>query len=209
MVNVPLADGKAGLRVVLNARDDAGFIDNLGTGQKDANTVAVRGGRVLFTYAPSSDFDLTAIYLRQHSKQADGPGISPFDYSTGKGYVKNYETLDVKTAFPMAYDSTFDLGTVQANLNLGDFRLTSLTGRQTKSRSAREDFTRDFFDPTALNDKWTSDTTYQSTSTSQELRVTPVTPGRVNWLLGAFWMEADVKRDQLAFHEPRAALAGL
>ncbi|ANH69189.1 TonB-dependent receptor [Mitsuaria sp. 7] len=209
MANLPLADGKAGLRVVVNSREDPGFIDNLGTGRKDANTIRVSGGRVLFTYALTPDFDITAMYLRQRSKQADGPGISPFDYSTGAGYVKNYESLDVKTAFPMAYTSTFDLGTLQANLNLGDFRLTSLTGRQTKSRSAREDFTRDFFDPALLNDKWTSDTDYHSKSTSQELRVTPLTPGRVNWLVGAFWMDADIQRDQQVYEEPRGEVADL
>ncbi|WP_158080827.1 TonB-dependent receptor [Pelomonas sp. KK5] len=213
MVNIPIAmsTGKAGLRLVLNSRKDAGFIDNLGTGVKDANVIRVDGGRLLFTYALGDDFDATATYLRQHSKQADGPGISPFDYTTGTGYTKNPDQLklQVRTAVPMAYDSTFDLATVQANLKLGDFRLTSLTGRQTKSRGAREDFSRDFYDPSAPGDKWTSDTFYDSTSTSQEFRLAPVTPGRVNWLVGAFWMSADVKRDQLVYHEPRAAVADL
>jgi outer membrane receptor protein involved in Fe transport len=109
----------------------------------------------------------------------------------------------------MAYDSTFDLGTVQINWNLGGYRLTSLTGRQTKSRAAREDFTRDFYDPAFIGDQWTSDTTYESTSTSQEFRLAPAAAGAVNWLVGAFWMEADVKRDQKVFLEPRNALADL
>jgi outer membrane receptor protein involved in Fe transport len=209
MANLPLAGGRAGLRVVLNSREDAGFIDNLGTGKKDSNTVKVSGGRVVFTYAPSQAFDLTAIYLKQQSKQADGPGISPFDYRNGSGYVKYYDTLNVRTAFPMAYDSTFDLGTLQANVNLGGYRLTSLTGLQSKSRTAREDFTRDFFDPGFIGDKWTSDTTYRSTSKSEELRLAPVNAGRVNWLIGAFWMQADIKRDQQVYFEPRAALADL
>ncbi len=211
MLNIPIATttGKAGLRIVLNSRKDAGFIDNLGTGVKDANVIRVDGGRILFTYALNPDFDVTATYLRQHSKQADGPGISPFDYTTGTGYTKSYDTLQVKTAYPMAYDSTFDLATVQANLDLGDYRLTSLTGRQTKSRAAREDFSRDFYDPSTPGDKWTSDTFYDSSSTSQELRLAPVAPGRINWLVGAFWMSDDVKRDQLVYHEPRADIADL
>jgi len=209
MANLPLADGKAGLRVVINSRQDAGFINNLGTGVNNANSTRVDGGRVLFTYAPSKDFDLTATYLKQHSQQADGPGISPFDYRTGAGYVKYYDSLDVRTAYPMAYDSTFDMAAIQFNLNLGGYRLTSLTGRQTKSRTAKEDFTRDFFDPASIGDKWTSDTSYASTSTSQELRLAPVASGAVNWLLGAFWMEAEVQRDQKVYQEPRGALADL
>lgn len=205
MANLPLAQGKAGLRVVLNSRKDAGFIDNLGTGIQNANTNRVDGGRVLFTYKPSADFDLTAIYLSQQSQQADGAGISPFDYATGKGYVLAFDKLQVKTAVPQRYDSTFDLGTVQANLNLGGLRLTSLTGYQTKERIQRDDFSRDFYDPAYLGDKWTNDTDLHTRTLTQEFRVAPVTPGAVNWLVGAFWMDSSVRRDQKVFLEPRGA----
>lgn len=209
MANLPLADGKAGLRFVVNARKEAGFIDNLGTGVNDANTVHVDGGRAIFTYKPSDDFDVTATYLTQHSKQDDGPGISPFNYLTGEGYVKAYDQLTVRTAYPMRYDSKFDLATIQANWNIGGYRLTSLSGRQTKSRVAREDFTRDFYTPETLGEKWTSDGFLNSSAKSQELRLTPVSAGRVNWLAGAFWMNAEIQRDQLVYLEPRGAVADL
>jgi outer membrane receptor protein involved in Fe transport len=209
MANLPLADGKAGLRFVINSRKDPGFIDNLGTGVKDANVVRVNGGRAIFTYKPNEDFDVTATYLKQHSKQADGPGISPFNYLTGQGYVKAYEQLEVRTAYPMAYDSEFDLATVQANWNVGGYRLTSLSGRQTKSRTALEDFTRDFYTPETVGEKWTSDGVSKSTSKTQELRLAPVSAGRVNWVVGAFWMNADIQRDQQVYLEPRGAVADL
>jgi outer membrane receptor protein involved in Fe transport len=209
MVNLPLADGKAGLRFVINSRKDAGFIDNLGTGVKDANSVRVDGGRAIFTYKPNDDFDVTATYLSQHSKQADGPGISAFNYLTGQGYVKDYDELAVRTAFPMAYDSKFDMITVQANWNIGGYRLTSLSGHQTKSRVANEDFTRDFYTPETANEKWTSDIVSHSTSKSQELRLAPVKSERINWLVGGFWMEADIRRDQQIYLEPRGATPDL
>lgn len=209
MGNLPLADGKAGLRVVLNSRKDAGFIDNLGTGKNDANTIRVDGGRVIFTWAPSKDFDVTTTYLKQKSDQADGPGISPFNYLTGQGYVTNYEQLEVRTAFPMAYESSFAMAMAQVNWNLGDFRLTSISARQTKSRVAGEDFSRDFYDPAFAGDRWTSDTTSHSTSKTQELRLAPVTAGRVNWLVGAFWMNAHIQRDQQIYLEPRGSVADL
>ena len=209
MANLPLADGKAGLRFVINARKDAGFIDNLGTGVRDANSARVDGGRAIFTYKPNQDFDVTAIYLRQHSKQADGPGISPFSYLTGQGYTKDYDTLEVRTAYPMAYDSKFDLATVQANWNVGGYRLTSLSARQTKSRTAREDFTRDFYTPETASERWTSDGFLHSSAKTQELRLAPVSSGRVNWVVGGFWMDAEIQRDQKVFLEPRGALADL
>ncbi len=210
MANLPLADGKAGLRVVVNARKDPGFIDNLGTGVKDSNTNRVDGGRILFTYRPDANFDATAIYLRQSSEQADGSGISTFDYVTGTGYsVTPPSRNEVRTAFPQNFDSTFDLGTLQLNANVGPVRLTSLTGYQTKSRILREDFSRDFFDPSFLGDRWTSDTDLHTRTLTQELRAAPVTPGAVNWLVGAFWMDGAVHRDQRVYFEPRGAAPDL
>jgi outer membrane receptor protein involved in Fe transport len=210
MANLPLADGKAGLRVVLNTRKDPGFIDNIGTGVEDANTNRVDGGRALFTYRPGPDFDITAIYLRQRSRQDDGSAISSFDYETGEGYSQTPpERNEIKTAFPQTTESTFDLGTVQLNANLGGYRLTSLTGYQTKQRIVRDDFSRDFFDPAFPGDRWTSDVDLDTRTTSQEFRLAPVTAGAVNWLVGAFWMDSRVGRDQKVFLEPRAAVPDL
>ena len=204
MANLPLADGKAGLRLVVNARKDPGFIDNVGTGEKDSNTNRVDGGRVLFTYRPHADFDLTATYLRQDSEQAGGSGISSFDYATGTGYsLTAPDRNEVNTAFPQNFKSMFDLGTLQLNANLGTLRLTSLTGYQTKERILREDFSRDFYDPAFLGDLWTSDTDLHTRTVSPELRLAPVNPGAVNWLVGAFWMESTVRRDQRVYFEPR------
>lgn len=205
MANAPLVDGKAGLRVVLNKRQDPGFIDNMGTGVSGANTVGVDGGRVIFTYKPDQNFDLTALYLKQRSEQSDGSGISSFDYASGKGYNNFYDQLKVKTAVPQRFQSSFDLGSIQANLNLGSLRLTSLTGYQTKQRLAREDFSRDFYDPAFIGDKWTSDTDLNTRAVSQEIRLAPVTAGSINWLVGAFWMNSTVRRDQKVFLEPRGA----
>ena len=206
MANLPLADGKAGLRVVINGRKDPGFIDNVGTGEKDSNTNRVGGGRILFTYKPHQDFDLTAIYMRQNSRQAGGSGISSFNFRTGLGYSNFYDQLKVDTGLPQRFNSSFDLATVQANWNLGPVRVTSITGRQSKERVLREDFSRDFYEPAYKGDVWSSDTNLDSTTRSQEFRVAPRNPGAVNWLVGAFWMETDVKRDQKVFFEPRGAV---
>jgi len=210
MGNLPLADGKAGLRLVLNSRKDPGFIDNIGTGVDNANTNRVDGGRALFTYRPNADFDVTAIYLRQRSRQDDGSAISSFDYETGEGYsLTPPDRNEIKTAFPQTAESTFDLGTVQLNANLGGYRLTSLTGYQTKQRIQRDDFSRDFFDPAFPGDRWTSDVDLDTRTTTQEFRVAPVTPGAVNWLVGVFYMDASVRRDQKVFYEPRGAVPDL
>ena len=51
MLNVPIVPGKLAIRGVFYNRVDGGFIDNLGTGQKNANHTRTRGGRVLATWA--------------------------------------------------------------------------------------------------------------------------------------------------------------
>jgi outer membrane receptor protein involved in Fe transport len=49
MLNAPLATDTAALRVVAFDRRDPGYIDNLGSGTKDANDVHQTGGRLLLT----------------------------------------------------------------------------------------------------------------------------------------------------------------
>lgn len=210
MVNLPLLEDKAALRVVLNARKDPGFIDNIGTGVSNSNSNRVDGGRVLLKVAPTENFQITAIYLRQESDQADGSGISSFDYQTGLGYdVPGFDALQVKTAFPQRMKSTFDLTTVQADWTVGGVRLTSLTGWQHKQRTLLEDFSRDFYDPAFLGDRWTSDTFLRTKNFTQELRLANATPGDFNWLIGGFYQSGSVRRDQQVFFEPRGTTPDL
>lgn len=210
MINLPLIADKAALRVVLNARKDPGFIDNIGTGVKNSNSNRVDGGRILFRVEPTDSLRVTAIYLRQESDQADGSGISAFDYETGLGYnVPGFDALQVKTAFPQRLSSMFDLTTVQADWTVGGIQLTSLTGWQHKRRTLLEDFSRDFYDPAFLGDRWTSDTFLRTKSFSQELRISNATSGDFNWLIGAFYQSGSVRRDQQVFFEPRGTTPDL
>jgi len=50
MLNVPVVTEQLAVRGVYVFRQDAGFIDNLGTGRSDANTTRTRGGRIYVTW---------------------------------------------------------------------------------------------------------------------------------------------------------------
>ena len=52
MVNVPLVEDKLGLRVVGFYRHEEGYLDNVGTGVQNSNTLVDWGGRaILFVEA--------------------------------------------------------------------------------------------------------------------------------------------------------------
>src|SRR5262249_52337505 len=53
MVNIPLVTDKLALRVVGFHRDEEGYIDNLGTGVENSNTLKDSGGRAILLWEPT------------------------------------------------------------------------------------------------------------------------------------------------------------
>ncbi len=194
MANLPLKQGVAALRLVANKRKDPGYIDNLGTGRKDANVVNAEGMRLLLAFKPSTDFDLTALYMRQRSRQDDGSAISP-----------DPSRLEISTPTASTVDSVFDLTSLQANLNLGSLRLTSITGYQTKRRDQDADFTRYQVPDFSMSTDYgpypgvTSAINVErrhSNTVSQEFRLAPQQAGAVNWLAGLSHQRVSFYRTQ-------------
>ena len=81
MVNVPLIENVFAVRAVYIYRQDAGYIDNIGTGQKDANQTLVRGGRIEALWTPSDSTRVSYLYLDQTQDTRDlgydTPGLTP------------------------------------------------------------------------------------------------------------------------------------
>lgn len=79
MVNVPLSDTLA-VRGVYVYREDPGYIDNIGTGEKDSNTTLVRGGRIEVQWQPTANTTVNYFYLNQsentHDLGYDEPGYA-------------------------------------------------------------------------------------------------------------------------------------
>lgn len=72
MLNVPLVQGKLGLRAVAYAHDEAGYVDNARLGQDDVNSERVRGGRLIVAAQPMDRLSLQATVLHQDSKTYGG-----------------------------------------------------------------------------------------------------------------------------------------
>jgi len=181
MANAPLATDVAGLRAVLFDRHDSGYVDNLGTGVRDANTLHQRGARLVGVFKPSDGLKLTGLFLTQQSEIADGFATSP-----APGRLAN------STPTPSSRDDRFDLGNVKAELDLGGYTLTSSTSVVTKNVAAMTDATLSLGDigtviglpalPVAFGPSLS-----HSRAVSEELRLASPADARLNYVVGVFY----------------------
>ena len=77
MVNVPIVNDVLAVRGVLSHRTVAGFVDNIGTDDDNANRTKINGGRVQVTLKPADGTDLNYLFLRQVEKTRDAGGVEP------------------------------------------------------------------------------------------------------------------------------------
>lgn len=77
MLNLPVADGVAAIRAVAILRRDAGYIDNRGTGEANANSTTVKGGRLMGRWAPATGTDINWLSLYQRTETGDAGWRNP------------------------------------------------------------------------------------------------------------------------------------
>lgn len=107
MVNIPLAQDKAAVRLVGFYRDAAGYIDNTYLNIKDINSTETYGGRALLRLEPTENLTLDfAAYINR--TEAESPAWFPD--------VGDFKS-DARTQQPTTDD--LDLYSVTANLDLG------------------------------------------------------------------------------------------
>ena len=181
MANLPLSTDVAGLRAVLFDRQDSGYIDNTGTGIRNANTLLQRGGRIVGVFKPSEDLKITSLFLTQESEIADGFATSP---APG--------LLSYTSPTPSSRDDRFSLGNVKIDLDLGGYTLTSSSSVVTKNVSAMTDQTLSFGDVGTVLGLPTLPVAYgpslsHSRAASQELRLASPADARLNYVVGVFY----------------------
>lgn len=77
MVNLPLSEDKLALRIVGFYRDEDGYVDNIGTGIKNSNSLVDWGGRAILLWQPTDKFYSRLMYMREDSKPADSSLVAP------------------------------------------------------------------------------------------------------------------------------------
>ncbi|WP_044561134.1 TonB-dependent receptor [Azospirillum sp. B4] len=104
MLNVPLVDDKLALRVVGFYRHEDGYVDNVGTGVKNSNTLKDGGGRAILLWKPTDRLGIRMMGLYEDSHPQDASLVTP-----SLGDRKRYTTMpDLYTSKTQLYNATVD-----------------------------------------------------------------------------------------------------
>jgi iron complex outermembrane receptor protein len=187
MLNAPLSNGVSGLRVVVFDRKDGGYIDNLGTGKKDANDLKQRGGRLTLAMKPTVDFDATVVLLTQKTEQGDTFSVAP-----------DAAKLQINTPTASTRVSQFDFGSLAMNYDMGGLTLTSITGYWKKKLDDRPDTTPIIAAGVGLppSTPVVTTNTRSGHATSQELRLANKPGAALSYVVGLFAQDSKTESDQ-------------
>jgi len=198
-VNIPFGEGQGAIRLVGYHTEYGGYIDAIKPGgsiEEDVNSGNRTGGRVAVTFKPSSTITLTPRIVYQEI-EADGFNRSEaFNWLSGTPAIGGHRQFLLRDE---AFKDETMIADFTATFELGSVDLTSVTSfidrdilvsrdasALTHSVSADLSFDPAIFDvPSNLRDT----TAYESFT--QEVRLTSATDSPLQWLVGAFYADAD------------------
>ena len=176
MVNIPLVTDTLGLRVVGFFRNEDGYIDNVGTGVKNSNSLRDQGGRALLLWEPIDRLSVRLLGSYEDSHPNDASLVNPM-----LGDRKRYSTIpDLYTTVTQIYNATVGYRFDGANL-------TSSTTYSISDNRFDVDLAGTFADtiPFYLQDG------FRSKTFVQETRLVSNTTGRFDWVVGGFYLYRD------------------
>jgi len=104
MVNIPIVEGKLAVRAVGFYRNEDGYINNIGTGNKHSNQLIDAGGRVSLLWKPTEKLSVKLIASSENSDPKDASMTSP---ALGD-YVRYSDKPDLYTGKFTSYNATID-----------------------------------------------------------------------------------------------------
>ncbi len=172
MVNVPLVEDQLALRVVGFSRHEEGWVDNVGTGIEDANTLIQYGGRAILQWEPNERFSARLMYAKEVSNPHDASLTNP----TLGDFVRRTDRPDLFQSDMANYNATFEY-------QFDGARLTSSTTQSDYTGLFYVDLAGTYAQafPFALDADAYDDTFVQ------ELRLVSDPGGRFDWSLGGFY----------------------
>lgn len=178
MVNVPLIEDQLALRVVGFSRNEEGWVDNVGTGIEDSNSLVQYGGRAILQWEPNDRFVARLLYSREVSNPHDSSLTNP---ALGE-FTRRSDRPDLFQSDMTNYNATFEY-------QFDGARLTSSSTLSDYTGLFHVDLAGTFAQafPFALDaDAW--DKTFV-----QEVRLVSDAGGRFDWSVGGFYF--DKRRD--------------
>src|SRR3546814_21146368 len=101
-----------GLRVTGYYRNEDGWVDNIGTGIKDSNSMEAFGGRAILLMQPTDRMKVKLLASYENSKPADSALTNP---ELGK-FVRNSDRPDMFQGKPTTYNVTINYEFALASL---------------------------------------------------------------------------------------------
>ena len=135
-LSLPLIEGSLAVRVSGFYKGNAGYIDNVGTGLKDANHSTESGGRVALLWQPSDRLSIQLTGLAQNIHSDDATAVNLTGLTLEPLYGA-HQVLNTPFAEPVT-QGTRDLA-LTLNLDLDFATLVSATGYSKVNLFTRED----------------------------------------------------------------------
>lgn len=178
MINVPLVEDKLAFRAVGFYRHEDGWVDNIGTGRDNANTLESAGGRAMLQWDPTDRLSMRAMVMHENSKPRDSGLVNP---DRGE-FVRLSERPDLFHAKLTSYNFTLDY-------DLGFANLTSSSTLSTFDQTFIVDLAGTF----AQTTPFALDALAYDDIFVQEVRLASAGGGRFDWIVGGFFY--DKRRD--------------
>jgi outer membrane receptor protein involved in Fe transport len=192
-VNAPLVKDVLGLRLSYFRQDNPGFIDNVFTGEKNANGGVQEGGRAALLWRPSPDLSVTLSTIQQSLR-----------YDGGSAIIVNLPSLDPafglarSDVLPTPYRQRLGLYNATIAWKLGGLDLTS-SSSYSRTRTTSISGFADLLPILGILGQIDDENLLRKYT--QELRLASPTGGRFEWLFGGFYTH-----EAYDFHETGAAL---
>jgi outer membrane receptor protein involved in Fe transport len=186
VVNIPIVTDQLAIRIAGSYDELGGYaayddIGTLGLDGEDVNDFTGTNIRATALLTPSADVDVSLMYWRIDNEQGAFNTLSssvaePTILGFGRG--PGFTNIDM------------DLYAITLNWDLGFGVLTS--------NSSYVDHTLDFdlpIDVVGFGPIFTNDSTFDTTSFTQELRLTSTGEGALRWMVGGFYRDATIESD--------------
>jgi iron complex outermembrane receptor protein len=168
-VNLPLIPDVFGVRITAIKRFDPGYLDNIGTGQTNANSHDDESYRLNALLQVNQKLSLSFFSFYDREQSPDASNAYPIP-----------NALQRDTNVPEFTDFLTHINSLKLDADL-DFATLTLTGSRTlKSQKSQLDFTSAFGPGSSLPESPTT------SFTTSEVRLTSPSGGRFEWLVGVY-----------------------
>jgi outer membrane receptor protein involved in Fe transport len=189
-VNLPVITDTLGIRLSGFYKDNAGYIDNVGTGTRDANHSTESGGRAAVLWKPADNLSVQATILAQDIDSADQTVVT----LNGSTLQPVYGPQARFSLFPEPFKQQMRDYSLSIEWDLHFATLTNSSSWSRLNSRTGFDLTHYFASfippPGGLADYLITDTVSKLT---EEMRLVSAHNQRIQWLLGGFYTKEDTE----------------